>query len=54
MYMEDIMSTPINLAGLPSLAFPVASGTSKLPLGLQLIAPRRHDKAILKFVKEII
>ena len=54
MYMEDIMSTPINLAGLPSLAFPVTSGTSKLPLGLQLIAPRRHDKAILKFVKEII
>ena len=54
MYMEDIMSTPINLAGLPSLAFPVASGASKLPLGLQLIAPRRHDKAILKFVKEII
>ncbi len=54
MYMEDVMSTPINLAGLPSLAFPVATSSSKLPLGLQLIGPRHSDKAILEFIKEII
>lgn len=49
MYLEDVMSVPINLAGLPSLAFPAGETDEHLPLGLQLIGPRRSDKNLLAF-----
>ena len=52
MYFEDVMSVPINLAGLPSLAIPAGeTKDSKLPIGLQIIGPRRSDKSILSFAK---
>ena len=51
MYLEDVMSVPINLAGLPSLAFPVGETKEGLSLGLQLIGPRRSDKNLLDFAE---
>ena len=55
MYYEDVMSVPINLAGLPSLSVPV--GTSKkhnLPIGLQIIGQRRSDRSLIEFSKELL
>ena len=52
MYLEDVMSVPINLAGLPSLAIPINRDKDELPIGLQLIGPRRSDKNLLQFTKE--
>ena len=52
MYLEDVMSVPINLAGLPSLAIPINRDKDGLPVGLQLIGPRRSDKNLLRFAKE--
>lgn len=52
MYLEDVMSVPINLAGLPSLAFPVGETKEGLSLGLQLIGPRRSDKTLLDFAEK--
>ena len=52
MYLEDVMSVPINLAGLPSLAIPINRDKDDLPVGLQLIGPRRSDKNLLQFAKE--
>lgn len=49
MYMEDVLSVPLNLAGLPGLTIPVGQTTDGLPLGLQLVGPRRSDQALLKF-----
>ncbi|MBP5512296.1 Asp-tRNA(Asn)/Glu-tRNA(Gln) amidotransferase subunit GatA [Candidatus Saccharibacteria bacterium] len=49
MYLEDVMSVPINLAGVPSVAVPVGKTESGLPLGLQVVGPRRSDKNLLKF-----
>lgn len=51
MYLEDVMSVPINLAGVPSLAIPAGKTKDGIPLGLQLIGPRRSDKNLLKFAK---
>ena len=53
MYMEDVLSVPLNLAGLPGLAFPVGKTESGLDLGLQLVGPRRSDRALLTFAKEL-
>ena len=52
MYLEDVMSVPINLAGLPSLAIPINRDKDELPVGLQLIGPRRSDRNLLRFAKE--
>lgn len=56
MYLEDVMSVPVNLAGLPAVAFPsgFTSSSPRLPLGLQLIGPRRSDKNLLELVEELI
>ena len=51
MYLEDVMSVPINLAGIPSLAVPAGKTAEGLPLGLQIVGPRRSDRNLLKFAK---
>ena len=53
MYLEDVMSVPLNLAGLPGLAIPAGENVDGLPLGLQLIGPRRSDASLLAFAEEI-
>ncbi|MBQ6375873.1 Asp-tRNA(Asn)/Glu-tRNA(Gln) amidotransferase subunit GatA [Candidatus Saccharibacteria bacterium] len=53
MYLEDLMSVSLNLAGLPGLAIPVGENSKGLSLGLQLVGPRRSDKALIEFAKEI-
>ena len=53
MYLGDAMSVPVNLAGLPALAFPAGETSTGLPLGLQLVGPRRSDQQLLKVGKEL-
>ena len=54
MYLEDLMSVSLNLAGVPGLSVPVGETKTGLPLGLQLIGPRRSDKALIEFSKELM
>ena len=53
MYLEDVMSVPVNLAGIPAVAFPSGKNQAGLDLGLQLLGPRRSDKNLLKIVEEL-
>ena len=53
MYLEDLMSVSLNLAGVPGLSVPVGETKTGLPLGLQLVGPRRSDKALIEFSKEL-
>lgn len=53
MYLEDVMSVSLNLAGVPGLAIPAGETKEGLSLGLQLVGPRRSDKALLNFAKEL-
>lgn len=53
MYLEDVMSVPLNLAGLPGLTVPVGKTTAGLDLGLQFIGPRRSDAKLINFVANI-
>lgn len=54
MYLEDVMSVSLNLAGVPGLAIPAGETPEGLALGLQLIGPRRSDKSLIEFSKELI
>ncbi len=53
MYLEDVMSVPLNLAGLPGLSVPVGQTSAGLDLGLQIIGPRRSDRTIINFAKTL-
>lgn len=53
MYLEDMMSVSLNLAGLPGLAIPVGETTNRLSLGLQLVGPRRSDQELINFAKRM-
>ena len=53
MYLEDLMSVSLNLAGVPGLAVPAGETSTGLPVGLQLVGPRRSDKALIEFAKEL-
>ncbi len=51
MYLEDIFTIPVNLAGLPAISIPVNSKfkiqNSKLPIGFQLIGKHFREADIL-------
>ncbi len=48
MYLEDIYTIGINLAGLPAISVPAALSKEGLPMGLQLIGPPLADSDVLK------
>lgn len=53
MYLEDLMSVSLNLAGVPGLAIPAGETKNGLPIGLQLVGPRRSDNELIEFSKEL-
>jgi aspartyl-tRNA(Asn)/glutamyl-tRNA(Gln) amidotransferase subunit A len=50
MYLADILTVAANLIGNPSISIP-AGKSDGLPVGLQLMAPQRADRALLGFAK---
>ena len=47
MYLEDIFTVPVNLAGSPAISIPVCDGEGGLPMGIQLIGPKMGDHELL-------
>jgi len=47
MYLEDIYTIPINLAGVPAISVPNGFTSDKKPVGIQLIGPQKADKRVL-------
>ncbi len=48
MYLSDIYTVPVNLAGLPGISVPCAADGQGLPIGAQLIGPAMGDALVLK------
>ena len=47
LYMADVFTVPINLAGVPAISVPCGFA-GRLPVGLQLIGPHFGEAAVLK------
>ena len=47
MYLNDIFTVPVNLAGLPAISVPAGYDKNNLPLGLQLIGKAFDEQTIL-------
>jgi len=49
MYLEDIFTVPVNIAGLPGISIPCGfSDTEKMPIGLQLIGNLFEEEKLIK------
>lgn len=46
MYLADIYTIAVNLAGLPAISLPVSKDENSLPIGLQLIANAYDEKSL--------
>lgn len=48
MYMEDMCTIPVNLAGLPGISIPAGFDSNGMPIGLQLLGPALGESMILR------
>jgi len=53
MYLEDLMTVPPSIAGLPAVSVPAGETAEGLTVGVQLIGPRQSDRALLKLAGEV-
>jgi aspartyl-tRNA(Asn)/glutamyl-tRNA(Gln) amidotransferase subunit A len=47
MYLNDIFTVPVNLAGIPAISIPAGSDKNNYPLGLQLIGNTLEEQKLL-------
>ena len=47
MYLNDIFTVPVNLAGIPAISIPSGTDNNNLPLGLQLISKPLDEQKLL-------
>lgn len=53
MYLEDVMTIPASVAGLPAISVPMGT-LNKMPLGLQIIGPHFEEAKILNMANQIL
>ena len=51
MYLNDVFTVTVNLAGLPGIAVPTGLDSSGLPLGLQLIGKPWEEGELLNIAE---
>ncbi len=51
MYMADVCTINVNIAGLPGLSIPCGLGKGNLPIGLQMIGPKWSEGVLLGAAK---
>lgn len=54
MYLNDVMTIPANLAGIPAISVPVAlTENGEHPLGLQLMSARNNEEKMLNIAQTL-
>lgn len=52
MYLEDVFTSPADLAGIPALSIPSGKTEEGLPLAIQIITKEKSDLSTLSFAEE--
>ena len=56
MYLEDIFTVPVNLAGVPAISVPMGTvhrEDKDLPVGFQIIAPHRQEEVLFSIGRDV-
>jgi aspartyl-tRNA(Asn)/glutamyl-tRNA(Gln) amidotransferase subunit A len=53
MYLNDVFTVPVNLAGLPGISVPAGLSPDGLPLGLQLIGRAFDEATLLRVARSV-
>jgi aspartyl-tRNA(Asn)/glutamyl-tRNA(Gln) amidotransferase subunit A len=53
MYLSDVFTVPMNLAGLPSMNIPLGLSREGLPIGMQLTANHFGEETIFQLSRFI-
>ena len=54
MYLNDVFTVPISLAGLPAISVPMGLSNNKLPLGFQIIGKSFDEDSVFFHVRDNI
>ena len=52
-FMDDLLTIPVNMAGLPSMSLPIGFGSNNLPIGMQIIGNKFAEAVIYKLASFI-
>lgn len=53
-YIDDVMTLPANLAGIPAITVPFKEKDDEYPIGLQLLGQYGYDKFVLHVAEQMI
>ena len=53
MYLNDIYTVPVNLAGLPGISVPSGFTRSGLPIGMQVIGKPFDEETLLRVARGV-
>jgi aspartyl-tRNA(Asn)/glutamyl-tRNA(Gln) amidotransferase subunit A len=53
MYLNDVFTAPVSLAGLPAISVPIGLSSNNLPLGFQIIGKRFDEESVFSAAKII-
>ena len=51
MYLSDVFTIPVSLAGLPAVSVPTGLSESRLPFGVQVIGRALDEATVLRGAK---
>src|SRR3989339_146465 len=54
MYLEDIFTVPVNMAGVPAISVPTGKNEQGLPFGLQITGPHWREDLIFAVGREVV
>ena len=52
-FLDDILTIPVNMAGLPGMSLPIGYSNDKLPIGMQIIGDKYKEATIYKLASFI-
>ncbi|MFA5407654.1 MAG: Asp-tRNA(Asn)/Glu-tRNA(Gln) amidotransferase subunit GatA [Bacilli bacterium] len=52
-FFDDLLTIPVNMAGLPAMSLPIGFGNNNMPIGMQIIGPKFDEANIYRLASFI-